>query len=422
MALLLAGKRGMELRLRMEILESLVCPECGSSRIVKDGLRYLNDGSQVQRFLCQNPECGERFSDPNRRVLYRNLPCEAIADNGLSGIREYANQSVDSKNSLSLVSCMTEQKSEQTTREKLQQVIGTHDIIGKILNYQLYLERKGRKPLTVSQAIRRLTMHVEKGVDLLDPEQVKEFLARQTQWSNRTKILEVSIYDGFLKFLKIPWEKPEYRPERKPIFMPNEEELDQLIAGSGRKMVPFLRILKETAMRFAECHQLQWTDINFQRKQITIQTEKGSDPRIIPISQALINMLSNMPRKSERLFPATRGAISSNYYLQRKKIAQKLGIPRIMKISLHTFRHWRITNYAHEVGGNYALVQEFSGHRDIESVAIYIHLRKQIYLNGREDDYIVEIARTVEEASKLIAVGFEFVHEYNGVMIYRRHR
>jgi integrase len=311
---------------------------------------------------------------------------------------------------------------QQHQGRSLQQVIGTPDIIGKILNYQLYLERKGRKPLTVNQAVRRLTMYVEKGIDLLDPEQVKDFLARQKLWGNRTKIIEVTIYDGFLKFLKIPWEKPEYKPERKPTFIPNEEELDQLIAGSGRKMVIFLKLLKETAMRFGECHQLQWTDINFQRKQISIQTEKGSDPRVIPISQALIEMLSNMPRKSERLFPATRGAITSNYYMQRKKIARKLGNPRIMKISLHTFRHWRITKYAHEVGGNYALVQEFSGHRDIESVAVYIHLRKQIYLNGREDEYIVEIARTVEEASKLISVGYEFVHEYNGVMIYRKRK
>jgi hypothetical protein len=72
--------------------------------------------------------------------------------------------------------------------------------------------------------------------------------------------------------------------------------------------------------------------------------------------------------------------------------------------------------------GNYALVQEFSGHRDIASVAVYIHLRRQYFLNGKDDEYNVEIARTIDEASKLIAVGFDFVHEYNGVMIYRKRK
>jgi Zn ribbon nucleic-acid-binding protein len=36
------------------------CPECGSDRIYKDGLRYTNE-RQIQRYLCRN--CGYRFSD-----------------------------------------------------------------------------------------------------------------------------------------------------------------------------------------------------------------------------------------------------------------------------------------------------------------------------------------------------------------------
>ncbi|MEM3627732.1 MAG: hypothetical protein QXZ25_06910, partial [Candidatus Bathyarchaeia archaeon] len=39
----------------------LKCPECGSAKTWKDGLRYLADGTAVQRFLCRN--CGLRFSE-----------------------------------------------------------------------------------------------------------------------------------------------------------------------------------------------------------------------------------------------------------------------------------------------------------------------------------------------------------------------
>jgi hypothetical protein len=42
----------------------LTCPECGSKRLVCDGLRYLKDDSKVQRWLCK--ECGLRFSEPHR--------------------------------------------------------------------------------------------------------------------------------------------------------------------------------------------------------------------------------------------------------------------------------------------------------------------------------------------------------------------
>ena len=53
---------------------------------------------------------------------------------------------------------------------------------------------------------------------------------------------------------------------------------------------------------------------------------------------------------------------------------------------------------------------------------LYIHLEKQLYRNAGNEDFHVASAKTVEEASSLIAVGYEFIHEYNGVMIYRRHR
>lgn len=38
------------------------CPECGSTKTWKDGLRYTNLGT-VQRYICRN--CAYRFSDPN---------------------------------------------------------------------------------------------------------------------------------------------------------------------------------------------------------------------------------------------------------------------------------------------------------------------------------------------------------------------
>jgi integrase len=325
------------------------------------------------------------------------------------------------KNSHSREVLHVEESPQPASRESLRETIETREIRGKILEYQLYLQRKGRKPLTIAQVGKRLIKHVSNGVNLSDPEAFKNQLARKEHWSNRTKLIEVSIYDGFLRFLKTPWEKPEYRIEKKATFIPTEQEIDELSAAVGKKLTTFLHILKETALRAGECALLQWTDIDFQRKLISVKTEKGSDPRIIPISTELVEMLSIMPRKSERVFPATKGAISSNYYQQRKKIARKLGNPRLLKIGFHTFRHWKLTTYAHEVRDPF-MVQDFAGHKDMKSTMLYIHLEKQIYRNGRSEDYHVAAAKTVEEASSLIAVGYEFVHEYNGVMIYRKRK
>jgi predicted RNA-binding Zn-ribbon protein involved in translation (DUF1610 family) len=44
-----------------EASHSISCPQCGSDRLYRDGWRYLEVGSTVQRFLCRS--CGYRFSE-----------------------------------------------------------------------------------------------------------------------------------------------------------------------------------------------------------------------------------------------------------------------------------------------------------------------------------------------------------------------
>jgi len=54
--------------------------------------------------------------------------------------------------------------------------------------------------------------------------------------------------------------------------------------------------------------------------------------------------------------------------------------------------------------------------------AAVCHLEKQIYQRNRNKSCHVLTARNIEEASKLIEAGFEFIYEYQGVMIYRKRK
>ncbi|MGA2307915.1 MAG: hypothetical protein ABSG57_00015 [Candidatus Bathyarchaeia archaeon] len=78
-------------------------------------------------------------------------------------------------------------------------------------------------------------------------------------------------------------------------------------------------------------------------------------------------------------------------------------------------------DYAHEVRDTF-YVQDFAGHRDIKSTMLYIHLEKKIYKNPVNEDFYVASAKTIDEASSLIAMGYEFVHEYSGVMLFRKRK
>ena len=92
-----------------------------------------------------------------------------------------------------------------------------------------------------------------------------------------------------------------------------------------------------------------------------------------------------------------------SYEKQRRKLSIKLQNPRLNEIKFHTLRHWFATReYAKT---NVLLhVQERLGHRNINSTMVYTHLIKT-----EGDKYYSAIAKTTEEALRLIEDGFNFI-------------
>ncbi|MEM0007560.1 MAG: tyrosine-type recombinase/integrase [Candidatus Bathyarchaeia archaeon] len=72
-------------------------------------------------------------------------------------------------------------------------------------------------------------------------------------------------------------------------------------------------MLKETGMRVGEALALKWEDIDFERRTVRITAEKGSLPRILPLSEKCITMLNRLPRKREKIFPSKQ-AVDSHFY------------------------------------------------------------------------------------------------------------
>lgn len=55
---------------------------------------------------------------------------------------------------------------------------------------------------------------------LLDPESVKEVLAKERSWSTNRRRNVINAYTKFIKFNKIEWEKPKCRLKRKSLSYP----------------------------------------------------------------------------------------------------------------------------------------------------------------------------------------------------------
>lgn len=295
------------------------------------------------------------------------------------------------------------------------------DIKGKIVELSWKLKKEGYKDTTIKSYNVILQSLARKGANLLDPESVKEIIANM-EITTTTKRNYSNAYDTFTKTIGLKWKKPRYRPEAKLPKIPMESDIDQLIVGSGKKLGTVLQIAKETALRIGEILSLQWTDVDTERNLIIFNTpEKGSNPGIYKVSSQLISRIMALPKMSERIFPTSVNSISVRLRDTRKKIAQKLQNPRLLKITFHSFRHWKATMLYHKLKDPF-YVRDFLRHKDLRNTTIYINIERSLFQNSDDDEFAVKVAKNLQEACELLKVGFEYVTEIDGVKVFRKRK
>jgi integrase len=227
----------------------------------------------------------------------------------------------------------------------------------------------------------------------------------------------VDAYDSLLKMQGKTWTPPIYRRVRKLPFIPTEAEIDQLIAGCSKRIATFLQLLKETGMRCGEaCDLLKWTDIDLEQRSVRITPEKGSNPRILPLSVKLVDMLAEMPKDTPTAFSVNADMMRHNFEHQRKRISAKLKNSRINQITFHTFRHWKAT-IEYRKTRDILHVKEVLGHKSLNNTMLYTQL-----ISFKDDDFTAAVAHSEEEACKLIEAGFEYVCEFSQNKIFRKRK
>jgi integrase len=293
--------------------------------------------------------------------------------------------------------------------------------MGKILEYAWWMKKQNYSNVTIRVNVSTLRTLVSRGANLDDPESVKTVLAKQN-WSESRRHGAIAAYNLYGKMHGLRWEPPFCRVTRKLPFIPTEQELDALIASCGSKTSAFLQLLKETAMRCGEAIRLKWTDIDFERRILTLNApEKGCNPRVWKVSQKLIDMLNRLPKKNEYVFGgATVASLKSSFWHSRKRAAFKLQNPRLNRIGFHTFRHWKATTLYHQTKDP-LFVKEFLGHKKLDSTLLYIQLEQALY---KEDssEFHVAIAKTPDEIKALLEVGFEYVCQKDDMLYFRKRK
>jgi len=353
------------------------------------------NGLEVQRFKCASSKCGHRFSE------HTNL-----------NVKETDKESSQQNNpckELELLAAL-DQKGTSVGINTTQQ--------GLIVDFQWKMKKRQLTDVTITNRTIMLRELMNFGADLLKPETIETILATE-KISIPTKYTMVKTYRAFTQAFKIDWDPVKIRYEPNEPFDPLEEEIDLLIASCGKISGAFLQTLKDTGARCGEIRQLQWTDINEKNNTIAINHPgKGSRTRTVKVTTKTIAMLKNLPKKNgDYVFSPNSVASRRGFDQTRKRIAEKMQNPRLLKIHFHTLRHWRASREYERTGDIYA-VKDLLGHKSLMSTDRYQHG------SFISDDYTTKRPKTSQEEDALISAGFEFVRfdDKEQVPIYRKRK
>ena len=257
-----------------------------------------------------------------------------------------------------------------------------------------------------------------KSVDLDNPEAVKGHISSKNNWSNVFKEGVAKAYNNYVKYNNLSWNKPNFKYSKKLPYIATTEQINKIISNCRKKYASILSILRDTGLRPIELHHLTLRDIDLEKGIISVSSAKEGNPRCLRLQSSTLAMLKdyvvrNGFKLNERMFP-TPEAIRKIYCRTRRHLAKKLHEPELMKIRLYDFRHYYATMLYHKTK-DILYVKEQLGHRRIETTLIYTHL-----IRFSDEEYVSAVAKTIDDARRLVEAGFEYVTEMDGIKLFRK--
>ncbi|AJX16502.1 site-specific integrase [Burkholderia ubonensis] len=133
-----------------------------------------------------------------------------------------------------------------------------------------------------------------------------------------------------------------------------------------------------TGARRSETLTLTWSNVDLETQTAYLPETKNGRARKLALRSALVDMLRQLPRTGELVFPIGVDGLRKAW----ARMCQQAGLTGDNELRIHDLRHEAISRVA-EAGSNtpggFSLVdlQHFSGHRDVRMLLRYAHLCTQ---------------------------------------------
>ena len=294
----------------------------------------------------------------------------------------------------------------------------------EIIKTLLTMQTNGLKEGTL-RSVNYQLKYLERYTDLIEPEKVKAFISQMKQ-ANSYKQNMVKAYNYFADINGLDKLETLFKYQRKIPLIPTSENVNKIISASTKKYATIFRILDETGLEGEELATITKNNIDEKQGIINAQGCKGHKSRSFKLKPETAEMLRQYLNRqkhtrsdtftNEKPFPPAV-YMSKAWIETRNKLAIKLQQPEIKKIPLRNLRHKFATLTYDKTKDMFYIMQQM-GHTKYETTLFYAQL---IHFD-QEEEYTVKVASDIKEATELIAHGFEYITEIDGLKLFRKRK
>jgi integrase len=175
--------------------------------------------------------------------------------------------------------------------------------------------------------------------------------------------------------------------QRTRVLSDNEERRLLKALEKNEPVRQIVTLALNTGLRRGEIFNLAWTDIDFGRRTLIVQQSKSGKKRIVPMNATVTEMLKNMVRRGDLVFPSPR--TGGKLIEIKRSFNRALKDAGIEDLRFHDLRHTAATRMA-DSGADAFTLMKILGHSDIRMTSRYTHatdsaLRKAVEnLDARE--------------------------------------
>jgi integrase len=155
----------------------------------------------------------------------------------------------------------------------------------------------------------------------------------------------------------------------------SDTEESRLLAACRRcrnpYLLPIVQFALETAMRQSEIVRLRWQHVNLKRRTAFLPDTKNGESRTVPLSSVAVDVLKALPRSiNGEVFPGVTTESIKKAFIRAVRHAG------IEDLHFHDLRH-EATTRLFEQGLTILEVSSITGHRDLQMLRRYTHLRAE---------------------------------------------